>query len=79
MRTEMCCNCSNQTDTPPGDFTDDLLEKLNREGPWDGLGDGQTFEDILYQRLAECPACGRAVAIKEEELCRMSMAMLTQL
>jgi hypothetical protein len=80
MRAELCCDCTNLE----SEITEDLLERFDRERPWDSLGDGQTLEDLIYQKLAEqgamqCPHCGRPVEPSEESLGRMSMEMLAQL
>jgi hypothetical protein len=53
-------------------------------GPWYALGDGETFEDMIFATLTEsghigCPECGEPVAVSEESLGRVAMAMLSQM
>jgi hypothetical protein len=59
------------------------LERIQEEGPWDALGDGQTFEDRLHsdfldQSEACCPQCGHAVEVSEESLSALSHSVLAQ-
>jgi len=54
-----------------------------REGAPYALGDGQTFEDMIFTTLTEegnieCPACGAPVAVSEESLGQMALSMLDQ-
>jgi hypothetical protein len=54
------------------------------EGPWYALGDGETFEDMIFTTLARdgnifCPECGEPVAVSEESLGRVAMSMLAQM
>jgi hypothetical protein len=53
-------------------------------GPWYALGDGATFEDMIFATLTEdghiaCPECGDPVAVSEESLGRLAMSMLTRM
>jgi hypothetical protein len=53
-------------------------------GPWYALGDGETFEDMIFSTLTEsgdisCPDCGEPVAVSEESLGRVALAMLSEL
>ena len=50
---------------------------------WYGLGEGETFEDMIFSSLTEygeisCPDCGEAVQVSEESLGRMAMEMLAR-
>jgi len=45
------------------------------------LGDGQTFEDLLYTSLTKegpliCPKCERSVRVSQETLNRLAMELL---
>jgi hypothetical protein len=54
------------------------------EGPWYGLGDGETFEDMIFNALTSegeipCPECDEAVSVSEESLGKLAQEMLSQL
>jgi hypothetical protein len=56
---------------------------MTDEGPWYALGDGETFEDMIFTALTSrgaihCPECGEAVSVSEESLGELAMAVLTQ-
>jgi hypothetical protein len=64
-------------DTPAAEVLDRMLEN----GPWQGLGDGETFEDMIFNALMEhgsirCPDCGHAATIIEESLCQLTLEVL---
>jgi hypothetical protein len=49
--------------------------------PWCALGDGNTFEDMIYAALVErgavcCSVCGEAVPVTEESLGQLAMEVL---
>ena len=57
--------------------------RLFEEGPAYALGDGETFEDMIFSTLTEhgeirCPECGDPVQVSEESLGRMAMDVLAQ-
>ena len=57
------------------------LERLQEEGPWHALGDGETLEDRICSDLTEqaetgCPHCGSAVTVAEESLSALSRNVL---
>jgi hypothetical protein len=57
---------------------------MTEEGPWYALGDGETFEDMIFSALTArgaicCPDCGRPVSISEESLGKMALEMLANL
>ena len=72
MQVELnCANCflhfSAAADTPAAEIVDRMIDN----GPWFGLADGQTFEDMIEAVLRSrgrirCPECGAAVSIAEE-------------
>ena len=50
---------------------------------WFGLGEGETFEDMIFSSLAEnggiaCPACGDHVMVSEETLGQLAMELLAE-
>jgi len=76
--------CTNHYIPVNDELADEVMAVLDREGVWDGLGDGQTLEDIIYQKLMQpgannCPECGQRVAVNEETLGRISMEMLAHI
>lgn len=74
MQPSRPIDCTPQGSPADGEMAEQLIERFNREGPWDGLGDGQTFEDIIYNKFAE-----RGVTLSEESLGRLTMEMLAQM
>jgi hypothetical protein len=75
-----CARCFCQFTTNDADGHDPMLI----DEPWSSLGDGTTFEDMIYARLTEggavcCPQCGAPVVFSEERLGKMAMEMLTTL
>jgi hypothetical protein len=60
-------------------FTADLPEHLTHRLA--ALGDGQTFEDLLYTSLSGdghfvCPVCDAPVQVREENLNQLAMELL---
>jgi hypothetical protein len=52
-------------------------------GPHFFLGDGVTFEDMIFNTLIEkdeiaCPECGEAVLVSEESISKLAMEVLAQ-
>ena len=82
MRVELhCSHCpcrfAASPDTPAGEVLDRMIE----EGPWYALGDGETFEDMIFAALTSrgeirCPDCGRPVSISEESLAQLAQEVL---
>ena len=74
MRIELhcpCCSChfSAEPDAPAAE----VLDRMTDQGPWFALGDGETFEDMIFAALTargkiRCPECRQAVCISEESL-----------
>lgn len=74
-----CCRCrfASSPDAPAGE----VLDRMTEEGPWFGLGDGATFEDMVYSALTArgtilCPDCGEPASVREESLGRLTMDLL---
>ena len=84
MQIELCCSaCACRFAAPPDSTTDEVVVRMFDEGPRYALGDGETFEDMIFTTLTEhgqitCPECGEPVAVSEESLGRMAMEMLAQ-
>jgi hypothetical protein len=71
-----CCFTAHP-DTPAAE----VLDRMAEDGPWYALGDGETFEDMIFSTLFACGAircseCGEAVTVTEESLGRMAMEVL---
>jgi len=82
MQIELLCPCcSCRFVAPPETSADDVMERMFRDGPTYALGDGETFEDMIFSTLTErgsitCPECGEPVNVSEESLGRLAMSML---
>jgi len=84
MQIELYCpECTCCFAAAPGLPADEVLERMTDEGPWYALGDGETFEDMIFTALTtrgaiHCPECSRPVSVREESLGRLAMEMLAQ-
>jgi hypothetical protein len=84
MKVELYCpRCSCRFAAPPDTAAEEILERMLDEGPWHGLGDGETFEDMIFNALTSegeipCPQCEAPVCVSEESLGKLAMEMLSQ-
>jgi hypothetical protein len=84
MQVELFCDkCNVRFAAAPETPALEVLEQMIDDGPWFALGEGETFEDMIFTALTSrgaicCPQCYRPVAINEESLGQMAMAMLAQ-
>jgi len=82
MQVELyCTHCPCRFAASPDTPAAEVLERMTEEGPWYALGDGQTFEDMIFTSLMargaiRCPECGEPVAVSEESLGRLTMEVL---
>jgi hypothetical protein len=82
MQIELCCpSCSCRFVAPPEMSSDEVLHRMLHNGPAYALGDGATFEDMIFTTLTEhgnieCPECGMRVAVSEESLGQLAMSLL---
>ncbi|MCI0638330.1 MAG: hypothetical protein L0Y72_13735 [Gemmataceae bacterium] len=82
MRIELHCpECSCRFVAAPQATWEELRAQMWEQGPTFALGDGATFEDIIFNTLAErgairCPQCGDPVAVNEESLGQLALEML---
>ncbi len=72
-----CCRFAASPDTPAAEILDRMME----EGPWYALGDGETFEDMIFNALTSrgnihCPECAAPVSVTEESLGQLAMEVL---
>jgi hypothetical protein len=73
------CNFGAAPDTPAAE----VLDRMTEEGPWYALGDGETFEDMIFAALTSrgairCPECGEPVAVTEASLNQLAMEVLAR-
>ena len=82
MQIELyCTNCHSRFVAPPDTPAGDVAERMALEGPWYALGDGETFEDMIFSTLFICGAircteCGEAVSVSEQSLGQLTMEVL---
>ncbi len=85
MQIELFCDgCTCRFAAPPGASANEVTDLMFEDGPWFALGDGETFEDMIFATLTgagdiHCPECGDPVTVSEESLGRVAMSMLTQM
>lgn len=84
MHVELSCGgCGCRFVAPPEAPTSEVMERMGDEGPWFSLGDGETFEDMIFAALTEegqitCPECDRPASVCEESLGRLAMEVLAR-
>ena len=85
MQIELYCDCcACRFVAPPEASSNEVVDLMLDEGPWYALGDGETFEDMIFSSLSRdghifCPECGEPVAVSEESLGLVAMSMLSQM
>jgi len=72
-----CCRFAASPEAPAAE----VLDRMAEEGPWYALGDGETFEDMIFSTMFSCGAircceCGESVSVTEESLGRLTMEVL---
>lgn len=84
MQVELFCTaCCCRFAAPPDTTSEQVLERMNNDGPWYSLGDGETFEDMIFSSLTEngfisCPHCGELVSVSEESIGQLALELLAQ-
>ena len=71
------CRFAESPDTPAAE----VLDRMADDGPWYALGDGETFEDMIFSTLTaegeiDCAQCGEPVHVSEESLGQLAMEVL---
>jgi hypothetical protein len=84
MQIELLCpHCACRLTAPPDASVDEVFDRMLDAGPHFLLGDGATFEDMIFNSLIEngqivCPECGESVQVSEESISQMAMEVLAQ-
>ncbi len=84
MQVELNCQeCYCRFAAPPDAASEDIIERMTNEGTWYALGDGVTFEDMIFTALTgrgaiHCPECSHPVSVGEESLGQLAMEVLAQ-
>ena len=85
MQVELYCPCCEHTfSAAPDAPAREILDRMADEGPWYALGDGETFEDMIFTSLTDwghinCPECGDPVNVSEESLGELALSMLSRM
>jgi hypothetical protein len=85
MQIELFCDCCACCFVaPPETAAEEVTDRMFQSGPWYALGDGATFEDMIFSTLTQhghiyCPDCGEPVSVSEESLGRLAMSMLSEM
>jgi hypothetical protein len=83
MQIELLCPaCRAHFVAPPHASAEQIRDRMTQGGQWYALGEGETFEDMIFSTLTEdgaifCPECGAAVSVSEESLGRLAMEVLS--
>jgi len=82
MQVELYCpNCCRSFVAEPDTPGRQVLDRMAEEGPWYALGDGETFEDMIFSTLfacgtIRCADCGAPASVTEQSLGQMAMEVL---
>jgi hypothetical protein len=82
MHVELYCpSCRSHYAATPETLAAAVFDLATEQGPWNALGDGETFEDSVAAALADraadrCPSCGEAATVSEESLGRLTLQLL---
>jgi hypothetical protein len=82
MQVELFCPyCSCCFSASPETPAAEVLDRMAEEGPWYALGDGETFEDMIFSTLfaagaIRCSECGESVGVSEQSLGQLTMEVL---
>jgi hypothetical protein len=82
MQVELFCpDCLHCFVADPNTPAAEVIDRMMEVGPWQGLGDGETFEDMIFHALMEhgsirCPQCNGPATIIEESLCQLTLEVL---
>ena len=85
MQVELyCSNCCTSFVAAPDTPASQVIDQMAEEGPWYALGDGATYEDMIFSTLTEhghicCPECGDPVNVSEESLGELALSMISRM
>jgi endogenous inhibitor of DNA gyrase (YacG/DUF329 family) len=84
MRIELHCpSCVRSFAAAPDMAAEQIVERMSGERCWYGLGEGETFEDMIFSSLTKdgairCPECDEPVQVSEQSLGRLAMQVLAR-
>jgi hypothetical protein len=82
MQIELYCpHCGCRFTAHPDTPAAEVLDRMAEDGPWYALGDGETFEDMIFTTLfacgsIRCSECGEAASVTEESLGQLTSEVL---
>ena len=82
MKIELSCrNCFCRFAAPPETGNEEVFDRMFDNGPAYALGDGETFEDMIFTTLIgcgtiRCTECGEPASVTEQSLGQLTMEML---
>ena len=82
MQVELYCpHCCRSFVASPETPAADVLDRMADEGPWYALGDGQTYEDMIFSTLfacgcIRCSECGAPADVNEQSLGQLTLEVL---
>ena len=82
MRVELYCpQCGCRFAAAPDTPAAEVLDRMAEDGPWYALGDGETFEDMIFSTLfaageIRCSECGEAIEVTEQSLGQLALEVL---
>ncbi len=82
MQVELYCpHCGMSFVACPNTPAAEVLDRMAEEGPWYALGDGETYEDMIFSTLfacghIRCSECGEAALVTEQSLGQLTMEVL---
>ena len=82
MQVELYCpQCDCRFAECPETPAAEVLDRMADDGPWYALGDGETFEDMIFSTLfahgdIRCAECGECASVSEESLGQLTAEVL---
>ena len=82
MQVELyCSNCCTSFVAAPDTPASQVIDQMAEEGPWYALGDGETYEDMIFSTIfacgtIRCADCGHSASVSEQSLGQMAMEVL---
>lgn len=82
MQVELFCpHCCSSFVAEPHTPSREVLDRMAEDGPWYALGDGETFEDMIFSTFfacghVRCSTCGEPASVTEQSLGELTMEVL---